>query len=113
MASNGGGSGHDRADQMRAAVLALAALEVAIRGAGAAFVWRQDVRVHSDAHAASRVAPLEAGFAKNFVEALFFGLRLDAARTGNDQRLLDIFRHVLAGHEMRRSPQIIETRIRA
>src|SRR2546427_607181 len=59
MAGNGRGGGHDRADQVRAAVLALAALEVAIRGAGAALVRRQDVRVHADAHAASRVAPLE------------------------------------------------------
>src|SRR5260370_33472714 len=91
----------------------MAAREVAVRGGGSALVRRQDVRVHADAHAASRVAPLEAGFAENLVEAFLFGGSLDAARTGHDQRLLDVFRHVLAGPEMRRSPQIIETRIRA
>src|SRR5258708_1395891 len=88
MAGDGGGGSHDRADEVRAAVFALAAFEVAIAGAGAALVGRQDVSVHADAHAATGVAPLETGGGENFVEAFFFGLRLDAARTGDDQCLL-------------------------
>src|SRR5260370_7243925 len=69
MAGNRRGCGHDRADEMRAAVLALAALEIAIAGAGAALVRRQDVGVHAHAHPAARVAPLETHSPKNFVEA--------------------------------------------
>src|SRR5436190_19033460 len=86
---NRGGGGHYRADEMRAAVFALAALEITVRCAGAAFVRRQDVSVHADAHAAAGIAPLETRFAENFVEAFFFGLRLNAARAGDNQRLLD------------------------
>src|SRR6266478_1668042 len=113
MAGDGGGGGHYRADEVRAAVFALAALEVAVAGAGAAFVGRQDVGVHADAHAAAGVAPLETGGAENFVEALFFGLRLDAAGAGDNQRLLDVFRHVLAFDKMRGGAKIIEARIGA
>src|ERR1700681_1071765 len=79
MAGDRCGGGHYRADEVRAAVFALAAFEVAIAGAGAAFVRRQYVGVHANAHAASGVAPLETGGGKDFVEAFFFGLRLDAA----------------------------------
>src|SRR6266853_665288 len=71
MAGNRGGGGHDRADEMRAAVFALAALEIAIAGAGAALVRRQYVGVHADAHAAAGVAPLETGRGENFIEAFF------------------------------------------
>src|SRR5437016_479833 len=113
MAGNRGGCGHDRADEMRATVLALAAFEVAIAGAGATLVRRQDVGVHADAHAASGVAPLETGVAENFFEAFFFGLRLDTARAGDNQRLLDVFRHVLAGDKVRGGAEIVEARIGA
>src|SRR2546427_1686095 len=113
MAGDGGGGGHDRADEVRAAVFALAAFEVAITGAGAAFVRRQDVSVHADAHAAARVAPLEAGGGENFVEAFFFGLRLDPARTWDNQCLLDAFCHVLTFDKMRGGAEIIESRIGA
>src|SRR5205807_190670 len=100
MAGNRGGGGHDRADEVRAAVFTLPTLEIAVRGAGAALMRRQNVGVHADAHAAASVAPLETGVAENFVEAFFFSLRLDAARAGDNQRLLDIFRHVLASDKM-------------
>src|SRR5882672_12841498 len=98
---------------MRAAVFALAAFEVAITGAGAALMRGQDVGVHADAHAASGVAPLETGGGENFVEAFFFRLRLDAARTGNDQRLLDAFCDVLALDKMSRGAQIVNAGIGA
>src|SRR5260370_23693132 len=101
MAGNRGGGGHDRADEMRAAVLALAALEIAIAGAGAALVRWQDVGVHADAHAAAGVAPLETGGAENFVEPLFFGLRLDPPRPRNNHCLLNVFFHSLSLHKMR------------
>src|ERR1041385_2538827 len=78
--------GHHRADQMCTAVLALAPLEIAVAGAGAALMRRQNVRVHSDAHAATGVAPLETGSGKHLVEAFLLGLRFDASRTRHNQR---------------------------
>src|SRR5260370_14686553 len=80
MTSDGGCCGHDRADEMGAAVFALAAFEIAIAGAGAALMRRENVGIHPDAHAAARVAPLENGGGKNFVAAFFLGLRLYRAR---------------------------------
>src|SRR6266481_8065800 len=99
-AGDRGGCGHYRADEVRAAVFALAALEIAIGGAGAALVRRQDVGIHADAHAAAGIAPLKTGVGENFVETFFFGLGLDAAGTGDDQRLLDGASHVLASDQM-------------
>jgi len=113
MAGNGCGCGHNRADEVRAAVLALAALEIAIAGAGAALVRREDVGVHTDAHAAAGVAPLETGVAENFIEAFFFRLALNASGARDDERLLDVFRHVLAFDKMRGGAEIIEARIGA
>src|ERR1700674_3614262 len=111
MAGDGGGCGHDRADEVRAAVFALAALEIAVAGAGAALMGRQNVGIHADAHAAAGVAPLEARRGENLVEAFFFRLRLDAAGAGHNQRLLDAFSHVLAFDKMGGSAQIVEARI--
>jgi len=74
MAGYGGCGGHYGAYQVGAAVFALAALEIAIGGAGTALVRRQDIGIHADAHAAARVAPLETGGGENFVEAFFFRL---------------------------------------
>ena len=108
MTRNRGGRGHDRADEVCAAVFALAAFEVAIAGAGAALVRRQDVRVHSDAHTAAGVAPLETGVAEDFVQSFFFRLGFDAAGTGDDQRLFDTFRDVFAFDKMRGGAEIIE-----
>src|SRR2546423_12694712 len=82
-----GGGGHYGADEVRAAVAALAAFKIAIGGAGAAFVWGKNVGVHADAHAAACVAPLETGVRKNFVETFFFRGGFDSARAGNDERL--------------------------
>src|SRR6266566_2370129 len=108
VAGNGRGRGHDWADQVRAAVFALAAFEIAVRSARAAFMWRQNIRVHANAHAAAGIAPLKACGGENLVEPFFFRLRLYSARAGHNERLLDVFRHVLAGHEMGSGAQIIE-----
>src|SRR5579884_1104492 len=113
MPCDGGGGGHDRAHQMRAAVASLAPFEIAIRSAGAALVRRQNVGVHADAHAAAGVAPLEASLRENSVQAFFFRSVLDAAGAWNDERLLDVLRDVLAGDEMRGGAQIVEPRIGA
>src|SRR5215471_6560565 len=68
---------------MRAALVALAALEIAVRGRGAALARRELVRVHGEAHRAARLAPLEAGLDEDLVESFGLGLLLHDARTRN------------------------------
>ena len=79
MACDGCCGRHDRADEVGAAVAALAAFEIAIEGAGAALVWRQHIRVHADTPASAGIAPFKARLRENFVQTFFFRLRLDAA----------------------------------
>jgi len=82
MAGNGSGCSHDGADQVRAAVFALATFEIAVGGAGGALVRRKDVGVHANAHAATGVAPFESGFGENFVQTFFFSLGFNAREPG-------------------------------
>src|SRR6266478_2436857 len=103
-----GGRGHHWTDQMGAAIAALAAFEIAIRSAGAAFVRRQNVSVHADAHAAACVAPFESSIGENFVEAFLFSGGLDAARARNNQCLLDAFGNVFPCDQMGCSTEIVE-----
>src|SRR6266705_7027036 len=65
---------HRGRHQVRAALVALAAFEVAVRGRGAALARRELVGIHRETHGAAGLAPLEAGLQKNLVEPL--GLRL-------------------------------------
>src|ERR1700722_9397348 len=81
MSGNGGRGGHDGADQMGAAALALAALEIAIGGAGAALAGRQHIVIHGDAHTATRLAPLETRIAENAVESFLLGFGFDDLRS--------------------------------
>src|SRR5688500_13442257 len=74
MALDRGRGGHLRAYEVSAPALALAPLEVAVRGRGATLTRAQDVRVHPQAHRAARRAPVEAGGAEDLVEALGLGL---------------------------------------
>src|SRR4051812_43835201 len=67
---DGGRGGHLGADEVRAPAAALAALEVAVRGGGAALAGLQDVRVHAQAHRAAGGPPVEPGGAEHLVEAL-------------------------------------------
>src|SRR4051812_11928752 len=50
MASDGGGGGHGGGEEVRAPAGSLAALEVAVAGAGAALAGRELVGVHAEAH---------------------------------------------------------------
>src|SRR5665213_1575090 len=83
------GCGHDRTDQVGPAILALAAFEVSIGSAGRALTWRKHVRIHREAHAASRIAPLKSSIAENLVESFRFGLRFNQHRSWHDEGLLD------------------------
>src|SRR3954454_22295213 len=83
-ALDGGGRGHLGRDEVGAPATALAALEVAVGGGGAALARRQDVRVHAQAHGAARAAPVEAGRPEDLVEALALGLQADLLGARDD-----------------------------
>src|SRR5713226_3119318 len=77
---------HGRRHQMRAAFIALAALEITVRGRGAALAGLELVGVHGEAHRAARLAPLEARREEDAVEPLRLGLVLDEAGAGHHHR---------------------------
>ena len=66
---------------------ALAAFEVAVRGRGAALARLQLVGVHRQAHAAARLAPLEAGGFEDLVQPLGLGLLFHLHRARHDHRV--------------------------
>jgi len=66
-ASDGGGSGHGRADQMRPAARALSALEIAVGRGGAALARLKPIRIHRQAHTTARLSPLETRFEEDAV----------------------------------------------
>ena len=77
------GRGQRRGEE-RPAALALAALEVPVRGADRVLAGRQLVAVHRDAHRAAGLAPLGAGRPEDRVEPLALGLALHLVRAGHD-----------------------------
>ena len=97
---------------MRAPAASLAALEVAVRGRGAALARAQDVGVHAEAHRAARHAPVEAGLAEDLVEALGLGLRLDLLGAGHDHRV-DARRDLAPVDDLGGGAQVADARVRA
>src|SRR5271163_2138201 len=71
---------------MCAATAALATFEVAVAGRRASFAGGKDVGVHTQAHAAAGLAPIEACGGKDLVEALFLSLGLDSLRARDNHR---------------------------
>src|SRR3974390_2469373 len=69
-------SRHRRRHEVRAALEALATLEIAVRGRGAPLLRLQLVRIHRKAHRAARLAPFETGLDEDLVEPFRFGLCL-------------------------------------
>src|SRR5215469_12026346 len=82
-----GRRGHLRRNKVRASAASLTALEVAVRRRSAALARRKDVRVHAQAHGAARLAPIEAGFLEDAVEAFLLGLSLDLLRARDHHRV--------------------------
>src|SRR5690606_41020262 len=72
-AAHRGGRGDQRGDQVRAAALALPALEVAVGGGGAALAGRELVGIHAEAHRAARLPPFGAGGGEDLTQTLRFG----------------------------------------
>src|SRR4051812_22382403 len=69
-----GGRGDAHRDQVGAAALALATLEVAVGRRRAALAGLEGVGVHAEAHRAARTAPLGTGLLEDHVEALILRL---------------------------------------
>src|SRR3989304_1207902 len=63
-----GGHRHLRTHEMGAPAAALAPLEIAVGGGGAALAGRQPVGVHGESHGTARLAPFEPGGEKNLVQ---------------------------------------------
>ena len=104
--------GHRRRHQVRSATLALATLEVPVRGRGAAFAGLQDVGIHPEAHRAARATPVEAGIDEDPVETLVLRLQLHRDRTGNDQRP-EPFGHLATVDDRRGDAKVLDPRVRA
>src|SRR5262245_48489554 len=75
---------HRWRDQMRAALVALTAFEVAVRGRSTALAGLQLIGVHAEAHGAAGLTPFESGVQEDLVETLGLGLLFDETRAGND-----------------------------
>src|SRR5437763_14877842 len=97
---------------MGAALKALAALKVAVRGRGAALFRRQFVGVHGKAHRAAWLAPFKAGLDKDLVEAFGFRLFLHDARARPDHRV-DVAVDGLALGDLRRCAKSLDAAIGA
>src|SRR4029077_10988219 len=94
MAGDGCCCCHHGRHEMGAALVALAALEIAVRGRGAAFAGAELVGIHRQAHRAPRLAPVEARGREDLVEPLGLGLLLHQARAPHDHRVdagVDLF----------------------
>ena len=97
---------------MGAALVALAALEIAVRGRGAALARRELVGVHRQAHRAARLAPFEAGGEEDLVEAFGLGLLLHQARARHDHGV-DALGDLAAGDDLRRGAQVLDAAVGA
>src|SRR5258706_1117783 len=107
MPGNGCRGGHFRADEVGAATFALAALEVAVTGAGAALAGLEDVRVHSEAHRAAGLTPFETGVLENAVEPLLLRLGFDHRGTGHHHRA-DGSCNLLPGRDARGRAEVFD-----
>src|SRR5919201_2959923 len=110
VAGHGGGGGRGGADQVGAAALALAALEVTVAGRGAALARLQAVLIHGQAHGAAGFAPLHTGLLEDLVQPFPLGLSLHQARARHDHGL-DGWRHAAACENARRRAQILDPRV--
>src|SRR5215207_5058174 len=110
--ANGGRRSDERGDEVGATALALPALEVAVGGRCAAFAWRQLVGVHSEAHRATREAPLGAELLDHLVEALGLGFEPDSGGAGHDHDAHAV-RLVLALDDRRERAEVFDAAVRA
>src|SRR5215475_7108957 len=70
-------SRHHGTDEMCSSPTSLSSLEIAVAGRGATLFRLQNVRIHTQAHRATRLTPFEACGAKDPVESLSLRCGLD------------------------------------
>ena len=98
---------------MRAALEALTALEIAVRGRGAALAGLELVGVHGEAHRAAGLAPLEAGGEEDLVQPFGLGLLLHQARARHDHGVVELVGDLLAFDDLGDRAQILDAAIGA
>ncbi|GFF30512.1 LOW QUALITY PROTEIN: Lysine-specific demethylase 8 [Aspergillus udagawae] len=113
VAGDGGGGSHGGGHEVGAAAGTLATLEIAVGGAGAALLGREDVGVHAQAHGAAGLTPLETCVREDAVQPLGFRLLFDQTRTGDDHGAHDVAGNLLTADDLGRGAQILNPRIGA
>mmetsp|Transcript_64449 Transcript_64449/g.153819 ORF Transcript_64449/g.153819 Transcript_64449/m.153819 type:complete len:213 (-) Transcript_64449:843-1481(-) len=96
---------------MCSALRALPPFEVAVGGRSASLLGQELIWVHSQAHGAPSLAPLEASIHEDLVQA--FGLRLltDKARSWDNVGQLDVGSHLAALRHLGSFPKIFNARV--
>src|ERR1700685_1010982 len=112
MSRDGGSRGHRRRDQVRAALIALPPLEIAVRGRSAALAGCKLVGIHAETHRAAGLAPLEAGTNKDLVEPLGLCLLFHEAGAGHDHGA-DFGVNLFAVDDTRSGAQILDAAVGA
>src|SRR6476661_7691574 len=97
---------------MGAALEALTALEVAVRGRGAALARLELVGIHRKTHRAAGLAPVEAGGLEDLVEPFGLGLFFYEAGARHDHGV-DAGADLLALGDARHLAQILDARVGA
>ena len=97
---------------MGASPFALSAFEVSVGGRCAALPRIEPIWVHGQAHAATGLAPIEARFFENPIEALFFRLLFDQSAAGHDHRI-DLPGDSVALDDFRRRAEVFDTGVGA
>lgn len=110
---NSSNSGHGGGHQVSATLGTLATLEVTVGGTGTALLGGQNVGVHTQAHGATSLTPLESSIGEDLVQTLTLSLLLDQARTGNDHSTLDVRSNLLSTDNLGGGAQILDTRVGA
>ncbi len=97
---------------MGAAAASLAALEIAVRGGGAALARRELVGIHAKAHGTPALTPLEPRFDEDPVQSFSFGLALDLARARHGERT-QAWPDPAPLENRGRGPQVLDPRVGA
>src|SRR2546423_873264 len=97
---------------MGAALVALPALEIAVRRGSATLAGRELVRVHRETHRASRLAPVESRRLEDLVEPFGLGLLLHETGARHDHGA-NIRADVLALRNLRNLAQVLDPAVGA
>src|SRR6266404_7406117 len=101
-----------RRGEERPAALALATLEVAVRGGDRVLAGRQLVAIHRDAHRAAGLSPLRPGGPEDLVQTLALGLSLHLVGAGHDHHP-DAVRDVTILEDRSSEAEVADAAVRA